>query len=123
MCVIDLWKLSGAAEQADFPKHHFGEQGSVALCCTLDEGESLLLINAHPVILIKAPSCLHPQACPLNGLVLAKTLFYDFCVLVPNAVEPILKLASHSPLFAYHMTVAFTTLYPFHTGELWVHKR
>lgn len=64
------------------------------------------------------PPSLITQACPLLGLTLAKSLCYEFCVLLPDALDPLLGLADHSPLLAYHMAATFTTLYPLHVGTL-----
>ena len=57
---------------------------------------------------------MHTQSHPSEALSIAKSLYYDFCVLLPDAADPLLQLATHSPTFARQLTIAFTTLHPFH---------
>ena len=57
------------------------------------------------------------QTHPSESLLLAKSLYHDFCVLLPDAMEPLLRLPAVSPHMAYQMTQAFTTLHPFHIGK------
>ena len=63
-----------------------------------------------------SPSPSLSQAHPSESLLLAKSLYHDFCVLLPNAMEPLLQLPAFSPHMAFQMTKAFTTLHPFHIG-------
>lgn len=57
------------------------------------------------------------QAHALAALELARYLYLEFCMLLPDAAAPLAKLASHSPHLAYQLAAAFTTLHPFHVGK------
>ncbi len=47
-----------------------------------------------------------------------KTLYHDFCVLLPDdGHEPLLQLPLVSVQFAQQLALSFTSLYPFHTGK------
>ncbi len=56
------------------------------------------------------------QAHPVGGLSLARSIYYEFCALLPSAIGPMLGLAGHSPHFTRQMVTAFATLHPFHVG-------
>ncbi len=57
------------------------------------------------------------QLHPTEALGLTSALYYDFCVLLPNAMAPLLELVTVSPHMAHQMSIAFTSLYPLHIGK------
>ena len=54
---------------------------------------------------------------PREALHLALALYEDFCVMLPNAGDPLFRLATVSPHIAYQLTQVFTTLYPIYRGR------
>ena len=70
--------------------------------------------NWHLLKVLPSPL---PQNHPREALHLALALYEDFCVMLPNAADPLFGLALVSPHVAYHLTQAFTTLHPFYRGR------
>eukprot|EP00731_Ephydatia_muelleri_P029240 Em0020g884a len=54
---------------------------------------------------------------PREALHLALALYEDFCVMLPNAGDPLFRLAAVSPHIAYQLTQVFTTLHPIYRGR------
>ena len=76
----------------------------------------LVLCYEHKLssVPLYSPS-LQTHTCEATALV--KALYHDFCVLLPDAFEPLFQVPATSVHFAQQLVVVFTALYPFHTGE------
>ncbi|XP_064406170.1 integrator complex subunit 15-like [Halichondria panicea] len=52
---------------------------------------------------------------PTEAAALVKTLYHDFCVLLPDAYGPLLQLPTTSPHFAQQLALSFTSLHSFYS--------
>ena len=56
-------------------------------------------------------SCRVHQLHPTEAIEVADKLYHDFCLLLPNAHEPLMMIAMASPHLAYRLCIAYSTMY------------
>ena len=55
--------------------------------------------------------CEFKQLHPTEAIEVADKLYHDFCLLLPNAHEPLMMIAMVSPHLAYRLSLAYVTMY------------